>query len=172
MRVEKWTSDVLESFEDLPDPTGPLGVATPRTVYTLSADVINSNAVANTLMNINDLSFHVEAGHLYHFEATIFYTSVVNTTGSRWTISGPASPTAVSYWSEYTLTASTSTRNARANAYDMPSSCNASSIVNASMAQIRGFIKPSIGGTVTVRFASEVAKSAITAKAGSILEVW
>ena len=38
--------------------------------------------------------------------------------------------------------------------------------------EIEGVIRPSVSGTVTIRFASEVASSAITAKAGSTLTWW
>jgi hypothetical protein len=53
-------------------------------------------------------------------------------------------------------------------AYNLPAASNASSVIAMNMAIIEGIIKPSANGTVIARFASEVANSAITAKAGSV----
>ncbi len=139
----------------------------------LSTDVVNSNATANTLANISDLSFSVVANKTYYFKAIINYTAAVTTTGSRWTINGPTAT--MSYKSVYTnvtyyyepITASTMTNYS--TAYDFPAACNAGSLKAGNIAEIKGFITPSANGTVVVRFASEIANSAITAKKGSVL---
>jgi hypothetical protein len=62
-----------------------------RNIISISSDVINSNAVANTLADVTGLSFTVTAGILYHFYAIIPYTSASPSNGSRWTIHAPAS---------------------------------------------------------------------------------
>lgn len=142
-----------------------------RTLYTATADVANANGTANTLATCTGLSFTVVAGTKYRFSALIPYTSAVTTTGSRWTLTGPASPTALAYMSTYTLTATTQTVN-YATAYSIPAASNASSLTAGNVASIIGYIIPSAGGTVSVQFASEVASSAITCKAGATLEVW
>jgi hypothetical protein len=77
----------------------------------------------------------------------------------------------MAYKSTYTLTATTLTTNF-ATAYSIPAASNATSIVAGNIAIIEGTILPSAAGTVVVRFASEVASSAITCKAGSTLEWW
>ncbi|MFA4937361.1 MAG: hypothetical protein WC575_03690 [Patescibacteria group bacterium] len=141
-----------------------------RTLVTLGADVINNNATANTLATCTGLSFSVSSGTRYRFYALIWYTSAVATTGSRWTLTGPAT-TNMSYQSTYTLTATTITTNF-ATAYSIPAASNASSIVAGNIAIIVGTILPSAAGTVAVQFASEIASSAITCKAGSTLEWW
>jgi hypothetical protein len=133
----------------------------------LGSDQINNNAVANTIQNVTGLSFDVVAGQTYYFEFTINYTAVATTTGSRWSISGPAF-TRLDYTSEYTLTATTKTLNNVGN-YDLPAASNATSLAAGNIVTIWGFITPSANGTVIARFASEVLNSAITAKAGSIL---
>jgi hypothetical protein len=133
----------------------------------LAADVINNNAVANTIANVTGLSFDVTAGQTYYFEFTIYYTSAATTTGSRWSINGPTF-TRLNYTSEYTLTATTKTIN-NIGAYDLPAASNATSLASGNIVTIWGFITPSADGTVIARFASEVLSSAITAKAGSIL---
>lgn len=134
----------------------------------LAADVVNNNATLNTMQDVTNLSFAVVADETYYFEFVIPYTSAAATTGSRWSINGPASPTLLNYRSEYTLAATTTTLNS-ATAYDTPSASNATSLTAGNVATIWGVIKPSSNGTVIARFASEVANSAITAKAGAFL---
>jgi hypothetical protein len=140
------------------------------TIVLLSSDVVNNNGTANTMQDVTGLSFSVLTGKLYWFEFHIVYTSAATTTGSRWSINGPSSPTYLDYMSEYSLTSTTTTRNALLQAYDSPSASNATSATTGNnWAWIQGVIQPSSDGTVIARFASEVASSAITAKAGSFV---
>jgi hypothetical protein len=140
-----------------------------RTLVTLGSDVVNNNATANTLADVTGLSFPVTAGTTYHFYAMIPYSSAATTTGSRWTINAPTT-TLLNYTSRYTLTATTQTV-IFASAVGIPAASNASSLAN-SIAIMEGVITPSANGTVIIRFASEIALSAITAKAGATLEWW
>ena len=56
-------------------------------------------------------------------------------------------------------------------AYDLPAAANASSpLTTGNLAYIAGQITPSADGNVIARFASEIAGSAIVAKAGSLLK--
>jgi hypothetical protein len=136
----------------------------------LTADVINNNATANTIQDVTGLSFPVLAAKLYWFEFWIVYTAAATTTGSRWTISGPAAPTYLGYQSWYALTATTRTENNFLQAYDQPAASNASSATTGNNeAFMFGVIQPSVDGTVIARFASEVASSAITAKVNSFV---
>lgn len=137
----------------------------------LSADRVNNNVIANTLQDVTGLSFNVTAGQRYWFRFYILYTAQATTTGSRWSINGPA-VTGLSYMSEYSLTTTTTTRNATLTSFNMPAGSNATSASTgpSNTAQIEGFIQPSANGTVIARFASEVANSAITAKVGSFVE--
>jgi hypothetical protein len=139
------------------------------TQVVLAGDVVNNNAVANTIQDVAGLSFAVNANETYWFRAVIFYTAAATTTGSRWSVNGPAAPTLLTYASKYTLTAATETTNFLASTYDQPAASNASSLTVGNMAIVEGYIRPSANGTVVIRFASEVANSAITAKAGSKL---
>jgi len=134
----------------------------------MTADVVNNNATLNTIANVTGLSFDVVAGQTYWFEFVIPYTSAATTTGSRWSITGPAAPTMLNMRSEYTLAATTTTVNT-ITAYDMPAASNASSLTAGNVATMWGVITPSQNGTVQARFASEIANSAITAKAGATL---
>lgn len=142
-----------------------------RTLVTLASDVTNNNATANTIADCTGLSFSVTSGTRYRFYANIWYTAAATTTGSRWSINGP-SATNMAYSSIYSLTATTNTSNS-AVAYNIPAASNATSASTAgNIAIIEGTILPSANGTVVVRFASEVASSAIVCKAGSTLEWW
>jgi hypothetical protein len=137
------------------------------TAVVLGGDVSNANATPNIMADVTGLSFSVTSGLTYYFWFVISYTAAISSTGSRWSINGPAF-TRLSYTSEYTLTTTTSTRNAEVQAYDSPAACNATSVVAQNKAVMEGLITPSANGTVIARFASEITVSAITAKAGSV----
>lgn len=137
----------------------------------LASDVTNNNATANTIADITGLSFSVTAGEEYFFRFNIEYTAAATTTGARFSINGPSSPTKLIYSSRYSLTTTSETVNHGLSAYDSPAAANASSAATgANIAIVEGFIQPSANGTVIARFASEISSSAIVAKAGSLLE--
>jgi hypothetical protein len=142
-----------------------------RTLVTLGAPVTNNNAVANTIADVTGLSVPVVSGTTYRFYAMIRYTSAATTTGSRWSVSGPANPTTLSYTSRYTLTATSVTTN-NAVAYDVPAASSASSLTAGNICIIEGIITPSQNGVFIIRFASEISASAIVALAGSTIEYW
>jgi hypothetical protein len=74
------------------------------------------------------------------------------------------------YGSAYSLTAASVSTNSGLNAFDLPAASNASSAATTgNFAYISGIIRPTANGDVIARFTSEVANSAITAKAGSYL---
>ncbi len=138
----------------------------------LASDVTNNNATANTIADVTGLSFSVTAGETYYFQFVIWYTSAATTTGSRWSINGPGSPTRLGYRSSYSLTSTSETVNSGLTAYDLPAAANATSTATTTggnVAVVEGLITPSANGTVIARFASEVSSSAIVAKAGSVL---
>lgn len=142
-------------------------VASGDSFVILGADVTNNNAVANSIASVTGLQFPVVAGTRYWFEFVIHYTAAATTTGSRWTISGPAF-SELTYDSEYSLTTTSKTFNTGLNAFDLPTGSNASSAATAgNLATVWGIIRPSADGDVIARFASEIANSAIVAKAGS-----
>ena len=135
-----------------------------KVIVPLATDVANAEAVANTITDVTGLSFSVVAGQAYKFKFVIVYDAAAGTTGSRWSINGPAI-TDLAYRSSYTLTATTETLNSGLAAYDLPAAASASSTTTDNLAIIEGTIIPSADGTVIARFASEVSASAITAQA-------
>jgi hypothetical protein len=164
-----WISDAFGRVKTNINNNGSGAAVNALNLVVLASDVTNNNAVANTIADVTGLSFSVTAGETYHFEFFIPYTSAATTTGSRWSVSGPGSPTMLNYTSQYTLTATTLTSN-YATAYDIPAASNASSLTAGNIAWLAGIIKPSANGTVIARFAREVASSAIVAKAGALLK--
>lgn len=136
----------------------------------LLADVVNNNGVANTIADVTGLKFPVVAGKRYWFRFVIHYDAAATTTGSRWSINGPAT-TDLNYRSLYSLTTTTETLNQGLAAYDSPAASNATSAAtNSNIAIIEGFVLPSASGEIIARFASEVAGSAITALRGSLVQ--
>ena len=142
-------------------------VSTAINVVVLASDVVNNNATLNTLANVTGLAFNVTADKTYWFEIIVNYTAQATSTGSRWSINTPL-VTRLDYTSEWTLTTTTKTIN-NLGAPNLPAAANATSLASGNIATLWGFITPSENGAVQVVFASEIANSAITAKAGSIL---
>ena len=139
-----------------------------RAVITLTADVTNNNANGNTLQDVTGLSFNVLAGIFYRFYALIPYTSEQTSNGSRWTITTPAT-SFISYVSRYADNPETVNY---CSAINLPTTCTGSSNLTGNIAVIEGIIKPSVSGTVQIRFASKSNNKAIVAKAGGTLEYW
>lgn len=165
-----WVTDTQGRAVVVNSPNAGTPFASGDTIVRLTSDVTNNNAVANSIASVTGLEFPVLAAKLYEFEFNIVYTAAATTTGSRWSITGPAAPTYLDYTSEYTLTATTTTRNAVLQAYDVPAASNATSAATGNnWANIYGVIQPSVDGNVTARFASEVASSAIVAKVNSFV---
>ena len=139
-----------------------------RRYVILSSDVINNNAVANTLQNVTGLSFNVSAGVTYRFYAIIPYTSQQTNNGSRWTINAP-STTFIGYVSRYVDNPESINY---CDAVNLPSLCSNNSKLTGNIAVIQGVIIPSANGVVQIQFASQIANKSITAKAGATLEYW
>lgn len=136
----------------------------------IDSDVLNNDAIANSIADVTGLSFPVQAGARYHFKFVIPYTAAGTGTGARFSISGPSSPTYLAYRSEWTLTAGNRATNDGLASYNLPSAAGATSLLVGNIAIVEGIIQPSADGTVIARFASEVAGSAITVKAGACVQ--
>lgn len=142
---------------------------TPRDI--LTADATNNNGTPNTIQDVTGLQFPVVIGGHYWFRFSISYTAAATTTGSRWSVNGPTiGADGLMYSSRYSLTATTTTTNDGLSAYDAPAASNATSATTGSnQAIIEGFLHAGATGNVVARFASEVAASAIVAKANMSL---
>lgn len=148
------------------------GLASPligtEQISVLAADVTNSNATANTMQDITGLLFPMVANGRYKFEFFIDYTAAATTTGARFGITSPVGATRLALRSLYGLTTTSESYN-QLTAFDQPAAANASSPNTAgNIAIMEGIIQcGATGGDLIARFASEIAASAIVAKAGS-----
>jgi hypothetical protein len=136
----------------------------------LGTDVTNNNAVANTIADITGLSFSVTSGKNYYFRFVIPYTSAATTTGARFSVSGAAA-TFLNYYVQFPNAATTNNTFTGNITFDSPANASTGTpiITNPQIAVVEGIYKPSANGTLIGRFASEVAGSAIVAKAGAIV---
>lgn len=138
--------------------------------YTAPADLLNT--ANDVLADVTGLTAPVLSGYVYEFEAVIAYSADATTTGSRWTVNGPAA-TWLAYTSKVGLTASSDTIT-NATAYQLPAAAGATSpTTTGNIAVIRGFVKPSADGTLAIQNAAENTGGAndITALAGSQFRV-
>lgn len=147
-----------------PNPTGLLSVILP-------SDVVNNNAIANSISDVTGLNVSLTGGKVYYFKFVIWYTAQATTTGSRWAVNANVgTATNLTFISEYSLTGTTSTRNASVIGFDLPATANATSAsLTSNLSMMEGYFIPTEDCIFTARFSSEVANSAITAKAGSVL---
>lgn len=125
-------------------------------------------STSTTLANLSGLSFSVAASGVYIFDALLFYDSGATTTGAKFTLTGPSSPTALHYSVRQTLSASTA-QTQSLSTYDS-AAATTTSLVTGNVCQIQGRIEPSVSGTVQLRFATEIAGSAITVYSESLLQ--
>lgn len=136
----------------------------------LTTDVINNNAVANTIADITGLSFSVTSSKTYWFKFTIPFTTPVATTGCRFSINGPVT-SALYYYSYIPTGTGTIATNLGLSTYDAPAAATGSSPNTFNgIAIIEGIVTFSANGTLIGRLASEVSNSAVTAKAGAIVQ--
>jgi len=135
----------------------------------LGTDVINDNAVANTMQDVTGLSFPVTSGKTYWFRFNFLLIPAATTTGHRFSINGPAT-SFLQYQSLFIASTTSASLNITGiNAYDLPASATATSPSSGGTCWLEGIATFSAGGTLIGRFASEVAASAITTKAGSVV---
>jgi adenosylcobinamide amidohydrolase len=137
----------------------------------LASDVMNNNAVANTLQDVTGLSFPINIGKTYYFRFVFRYDAQVTTTGSRWTVNTVGNTTIafISYQSQYGVSTTSNTINVLA-AQDLPTGANSTSpFLFGNTGWIEGFVTAGANGSLTLRFASEILNSAIIAKAGSLV---
>lgn len=143
----------------------------------VSSDVINATT---SFADITGLTWPVESGKHYNFEAHLFHIENASTTGARFGINGPTM-TAMrgSGFSVFAGSITAATFNApTADVTAVDTSMVAVTTSSAgtpqvALAIISGWINPSAAGTFAVRSQSEVAVAAgVTVKAGSWCQIW
>ena len=131
----------------------------------LGSDDTNNNGTGNTLEDVGGLSFAVVTGGVYYFRFVIDYTSAATTTGCRWTVNGPAA-TRLNYDVRFPTTATAESIQFGLTSLD--GGTVSGQTVTSGKATVEGFYTAAGDGTFVLRFSSEVAGSAVIAKAGSI----
>jgi hypothetical protein len=136
-------------------------------VVQLGTDQTNSTT---TLADATGLSFDVEADRTYLFTAYILWDTPSTATAAAFSINGPASPTLLSWHGRTMNSAGGGITTNNQTAYDVAAIGTTAAYTTNNLAMIEGIIKPSVDGTVVVRFRSETAGQQITVKAGSTIK--
>jgi len=132
----------------------------------ITGDVTNSTT---TLADVTGLGFSVEANKDYAFEFDIIFQTVATTTGIALAMNGPSTPTLINGRTQI-FTNVRAVQDEMFIAYDTATATlTANPTANSNMAaKISGIFRNGANaGTLIVRFASEVAASQVTIKAGS-----
>jgi len=147
-----------------------IGALTPargEVVIRKLADTTNSTT---TLADVAGMSITVEANRDYLIEAWLLVDTAVATTGIAVGVNGPASPIQIGGF--FRTTVSNGTLDGGGFTSYNQTGQNTSSL----LATTGNFVKldclfrnGSTAGTFTLRFASEIASSGVTVKAGSVL---
>lgn len=135
-------------------------------VVRLAADVSNSST---TLANVSGLLLALDANSTYQIEGRVVFQSAATTTGIRLTQTVPAGAVVVAQWS--TPTSLTAATLANQRAADAGAASTAIDTANANtLATVSMVVNTAANaGSLQIRFASEVATSAVVVKAMSHL---
>lgn len=133
-----------------------------------AADQANSLITA---VDVGDLTQALAAGTRYFFRAVVLYSAAAATTGLGLGVNGPVGST-VAAWVLIPTTA-TAVQNGVVIALDGNVQGTASLGATVLAAVVEGtMLTGPTAGNLAIRYRSEVAGSAVTAKAGSHLSVW
>jgi hypothetical protein len=128
----------------------------------LTSDVTSGAAL--TWGSITGLTFPVVAGGTYFIKFFLGFDSTSTTGGVKWGISGPASPTRVTYATQHSATLNTAWFNEGMDAYDEGVTSNGTLSTTNNSARGEGVVTFSNSGNAVLRFASEL-DNGITVKA-------
>jgi hypothetical protein len=132
----------------------------------------NTSTSVTTFIDVAGLTFSVSAGVDYYFRAVLHHSSAATTTGIRFAVNGPASPTALRVGGIIPI--STVAANfGSVTAYDTPIFASTTGTTAAVMTIIEGLLRNLNAGTFAIRVASEVGAAAVTVLANShaVIEV-
>jgi len=136
----------------------------------LASDV--TLGVSYAAVDDGDFGWYGIAGQTYEFNARIAYSAAAATDGAAFSITAPATPTAVAFISEYNTDSTTVVRTACV-AVDTPDHGSASVALATGLNQafLHGVITPSADGFIAVSGIAENASS-IIAKGGLSVLTW
>lgn len=169
----EWTPSGWLVYDATGTPRIALPIGLQEFVRRVTADVNNSGT---GFADITGLVVPLSANRKYAIEAYLFYITAATTTGARFGCNGPTSPALLALGQDSASTpgiAGTNIASGVISAYDtaMAASTTGPGAVRA-IAQIQGTIEVgSNAGNFAMRYASEVAASAVTVQRGSYLKV-
>jgi hypothetical protein len=136
----------------------------------LASDV--TLGVSYAAIDAGDFGWYGIAGQTYEFAARVAYSAAAATDGAAFSITAPATPTAVAFVSEYNTDSTTVVRTACV-AVDTPDHGSASVAIGTGLNQafLHGVITPSANGFIAVSGIAENATS-IIAKGGLSTLSW
>lgn len=136
----------------------------------LASDV--TLGVSYAAVDDGDFGWYGIAGQTYEFNARIAYSAAAATDGAAFSITAPATPTAVAFVSEYNTDSTTVVRTACV-AVNTPDHGSASVAIGTGLNQafLHGVITPSADGFIAVSGIAENASS-IIAKGGLSVLTW
>jgi len=140
----------------------------------VTSDYVNATT---SFTDITGLTYPIESGKHYCFEAHLYHRSDATTSGSQFGVNGPAM-TAMNLMGIQQITASVTAAtygsSAAVTALDTAAVVETTGPgTNTFLAIISGWVNPSAAGTFAMRGKSEVAAaSGLTVKAGSWLRLW
>jgi hypothetical protein len=143
-------------------------IISPFSLVRLTGDVVST---VTAFADVTGLSFPVLPNTDYLIEALLIYQAAATTTGINLAVNGPASPVAVvGDWQAYTSASAQLAR--RFNAYNSGTATTGVLAANTNeYAKLTCLFRNGVNaGTFALRHASEVAASAVTIKAGSVLK--
>lgn len=128
--------------------------------------------VSYAAVDAGDFGWYGIAGQTYEFNARIAYSAAAATDGAAFSITAPATPTAVAFVSEYNTDSTTVVRTACV-AVNTPDHGSASVAIGTGLNQafLHGVITPSADGFISVSGIAENASS-IIAKGGLSTLSW
>lgn len=158
-------SDVAQAAWELQQHQATIGAMTIRRT---SAGQSNSTI---TLADVTGLSFELAPNSHYRFRFVGGYTSAVGTTGLSLAVNGPASPLWMSFAAQIAMTGATAAFGV-GTAYNTPSTAPTGGGATPLPFTLEGTISTGdTGGTLSLRFASEVGGSTVTILRGTIGEL-
>lgn len=144
------------------------GTCTANTAPDLSVARVASDQVSTstTFANVTGLSKTISANTSYSFICELSYSTAATTTALQVSINGPANPVAVRF-TVLTATSATAIHTASNGAYD--ANVNpATGVTTASFVKVAGTVENGVNaGTISLRFRTEVAASAVAIGRGS-----
>jgi hypothetical protein len=148
-------------------PTAAASGVIPSTWAVLSTHVLTGST---TMQSVTGLSFAVSSASVYRFEFTLGWHTLTTTTGIALGVNGPASPTLLAYeWAASTGLGLPLGRTHRTFGAQQIAVAGSSAVSVDMYGYLGGVVRTGVNaGTVQLQYASEVAGSTVSVRAGSV----